>query len=212
MDGLPGGPSLKRDIIRGLFLVDMSPVVRLLIISDVILIGAMQLLAPIFALFIIDRIPGANAAVVGASATVYLIAKSVAQIPAAALLDRIKGERDDYLALVASSVVGGLVPLLYLLVTTPLELYLVQFLLGLTAAFAYPSYVAIFTRHIDREREATEWGVRFTLTDLSAAVGASLGGLVAVTAGFAAVIYGFVALNVLGTLALIPVRRAVRKR
>jgi hypothetical protein len=57
---------------------------------------------------------------------------------------------------------------MYLIVDTPLELYFVQFLSGIFTALTFPTYMAIFTRHIDKEKEGTEWGVYFTLLTLRA--------------------------------------------
>lgn len=104
----------------------------------------------------------------------------------------------------------GLVPLLYLVIHSPGQLYLAQALLGIAAAFSFPSYMAIFTRHIDRKKEGTEWGAYFTLIDLSSAATAAIGGVLASTVGFHTLIVGLVALNMLGTLLLIPVRSRMR--
>ena len=70
------------------FLKDINPVVRFLIISDTVLIGAAGLLGPIFALFIEDFIVGGNAAVAGIAAGVYLFSRSILQIPIAHFLDK----------------------------------------------------------------------------------------------------------------------------
>ena len=51
--------SLKRAIpFRQFFMSDMNPVIRFLILSDVVWEGARGLLGPIFALFIVDFIEG----------------------------------------------------------------------------------------------------------------------------------------------------------
>jgi MFS family permease len=202
----PSQEQLRQGLFSGI-----NPVIRFLTMSDVILLGAMQLVSPIFALFIVDRIPDANAAVVGAAASVYLITKSIGQIPFATLIDRIRGERDDFWFLFSGTIVISLLPLLYLIIQTPMQLYIVQFFIGVCAAMTYPPYMAIFTRHIDRKREATEWGIRFTLIDLAGAISASLGGLVAVSAGFTWLIIGFVCINMLGALILLPARRYMRR-
>lgn len=201
----------QKELHHGLF-AGINPVIRFMTMSDVVILGAMQLLAPVFALFIVEKIDGANAAVVGASAAVYLITKSIGQVPAATLLDRVRGEKDDYVVLSLGTFVFGVIPLLYLVINTPMELYVVQFLLGLSAAITYPAYMAVFTRHIDRRREATEWGIRFTLIDLAAAISASLGGLIAVMAGFETLIIGLVVLSTLGACLILPIRSHLRSR
>jgi len=122
--------------------------------------------------------------VAGLATMIYLLARSLGQLPAAFIIDKIKGENDDYTALVIGSVITSFVPLFYIFATNIPLLYLVQFIYGLSQAFTYPSWSAIFTRHIDRNREGMEWGIYTTFVDLGGATVAGLGGYVAYIFGF----------------------------
>lgn len=192
------------------FLQDINPVVRLLIISDTVLTGAAGLLGPIFALFIEDFIQGGNEAVAGLAAGIYLFTKSVFQIPIAHFIDRVRGEKDDFWLMFICTILIALIPLLYLIIHTPLQLYLVQFVLGLFAAFTFPTYMAMFTRHIDKEKEGTEWGVYFTLTDLTSAALAAFGGYLAAAQGFPTLIVAVVVLSLIGSLVLWPIKPYIK--
>ncbi len=192
------------------FLKDISPAIRFLIISDTVLVGAAGLLGPIFALFIENFIVGGNAAVAGIAAGVYLFSRSMLQIPIAHLLDKIKGEKDDFWFLFSFSILLAIIPLLYLVIQTPIQLYAVQFLLGFFTAFTYPAFMAIFTRHIDKGREGTEWGMYFTLTDLAGATLAVIGGYIATTAGFPILIITVVIISLFGALLLLPIRPYIK--
>ncbi|MBN2094032.1 MAG: MFS transporter [Candidatus Zambryskibacteria bacterium] len=132
------------------------------------------------------------------------------QVPIAAFIDRIRGEKDDFYILVIFTLLMSLIPLLYLVIHTPLQLYFVQFLMGLFTAFTFPSYMAIFTRHIDKDKEGTEWGVYFTLTDLTSAALAAIGGFIAVQAGFPILIIIMVILSIIGSLILVPIKPYLR--
>ena len=92
--------------------------------------------------------------------------------------------------------------MLYLVVSTPAQLYIVQFILGFFTAFTFPAYMAIFTHHIDKDKEGTEWGIYFTLTDVIGAAFAMVGGYVALSAGFPILIAIVVALSLVGALLL----------
>lgn len=194
------------------FLRDVNPVVRLLIISDVVVMGAAGLLGPIFALFIEDYIIGGNEAVAGIAMAVYLLTKSVLQIPIAHLIDRVRGERDDFWLMFTCMLLASLVPLLYLFIETPGGLYFTQFLLGFFTAFTFPTFMAIFTRHIDKTKEGTEWGVYFTLVDIVSAALAAVGGFLAVMYGFPALIVCVVIASVIGSLMLLPIRPYIKTR
>lgn len=194
------------------FLQDINPVVRFLILSDTVVIGAAGLLGPIFALFIEDYIIGGNEAVAGLAAGIYLFTKSILQITIAHLIDKIPGEFDDFWIMVTSSFIVALLPLLYLFIHTPFQLYLVQFLFGLCIAFTFPTFMAIFTRHIDKEKEGTEWGVYFTLTDLTSAALAATGGFLASSLGFPSLIIAVVIISVLGSSLLVFVKPYMLKK
>ncbi len=201
----------KRSIdYRGYFLLNMNPVIRFMIMADVVWRGATGFLGPIFAIFIIDRIQGGNAAVAGIAATIYLFSKSFFQLPFASIIDRIHGEKDDYWFLIVGSVLSAIIPIFYLWVHTPDMLYLIQFVYGLASAAMFPSWSAIFTRHIDEHKEGIEWGAYFTLTDLSAAGAAAIGGILAVTSGFPTLIIVSVLLNLVSCLFFIPIKSHMR--
>jgi len=203
----------KRAIkIRYYFLQDINPVIRFLILSDVILVGASGLLGPIFALFITGFIKGGNEAVAGLAAGIYLVAKSIFQIPIAYLIDKIRGEKDDFWLMFIFTAITSLIPILYLVIDTPIELYIVQFVLGVFTAFTFPTYMAIFTRHIDKQKEGTEWGVYFTLVDLVSAALAMVGGFIASTEGFRPLIITVVGLSIIGTMVLIPIKPFIKLR
>lgn len=170
------------------------------------------MLGPIFALFITDFIRGGNEAVAGLAAGIYLLTKSIFQIPIAHFIDRVRGERDDFWLLFVFTVLMGFTPLFYLVISTPFQLYIVQFVLGFFTAFTFPTYMAIFTRHVDKAKEGTEWGVYFTLTDLTAAAFAAIGGYAAITEGFPALIITVVALSFLGSLLLLRIKPYIRSR
>jgi MFS family permease len=203
----------KRSVkLKSYFLKDINPVIRFLILSDVVVVGSAGLLGPIFALFIEDFIIGSNAAVAGIAAGVYLFSRSILQIPIAHFLDRVRGEKDDFWLMFIFTLLFSVVPLLYLVINTPFQLYIIQIINGFFTAFTFPAFMAIFTRHIDKEKEGTEWGVYFTLTDIISALFAIIGGYIATFAGFPILIVIVVTLSVLGTLLLYPIKPYIKLR
>lgn len=193
------------------FLRSFNPVIRFLIISDIALVGAGGLIAPVFALFIEDFIQGGNAAVAGIAAAIYLFTKSIFQVPIAYLIDKIRGEKDDFWFLFISSIIGALMPLLYLYVNTPMSLYVVQFLYGLVISMTFPSFMTIFTKNIDQGKEGLEWGVYFTLTDLTSALLAGVGGYLATTYGFQSLFVAVAILGFIGALLIYPIKRNLKR-
>ena len=193
------------------FLKGINPTIKFLIFFDILLIGSAGMLGPVFALFIEGFIEGGDAAVAGMAMAIYLVSKSVFQIPTAVLIDKIRGEKDDYNLMVLFSLLSSFIPLFYLVINQPWQLYLVQFFLGIFTAVTFPSFMAIFTRHIDKTREGTEWGVYFTFIDLSSAALAAIGGYIAATLGFSFLIISVVVVSIIGCLFLLPIRPYLKK-
>ena len=110
------------------FQISINKVIRTLITSDLTLSAGWGFLAPIFAIFILDRIEGGDVSVVGFAVGLYWITKSIVQPFLARYLDRNHGEIDDFYFLVAGLFVAGLVPLGYLFITEPWQLYVLEFI------------------------------------------------------------------------------------
>ena len=201
----------KNDNWKNYFILrKINSVIRILTISDVLIISGFGLVAPIFAVFITDSIKGGTLEVVGIASAIYLIAKSLGQIPVAIIIDKIRGEKDDFWAMLIGSAVFSIIPLFYLIITTPMQLYLVQFIYGLSTAVTLPAWMAIFTRHIDRKHEGVEWGVYQTLVDLGGAGAASLGGFLAYRFGFAPLFVLVSIASFIGTFFLIGVYKSMK--
>jgi MFS family permease len=188
----------------------INSVIRFLTLSDIFLLGAFGLIAPVFAVFVVDGINRGTLEVVGIAEGIYLVTRSIGQIPFAAAIDKIKGEKDDFWALLVGSIIFSVIPLFYIITTEPWQLYLIQFFYGLASAATYPSWYAIFTRHIDKNHEGVEWGVYQTLIDFSMAATASLGGFIAYNYGFTQLFVVVCVLSMIGSAFILAVYKKMR--
>ena len=167
-----------------MFISFVNKVVRVLVLGDIMFFSAYGLIGPIFAVFVTNQIAGATIATAGFAATINLLVRALLQMPIARYIDRHKGEKDDFKFMVAGSTLISIVPFAYLFVTTPLHLYLAQVVLGIGGALANPGWYAIFTRHIDKGKEGTEWTLENVGVGLAAAGTAAIGGILAQYFGF----------------------------
>lgn len=166
----------------------ISPTIRFLTVSDAVLTAALGLFGPIFAVYLADKITTDNALeVIGIGTSIYLFTRSLGQVPLAYVIDKVKGELDDFYILLAGNTIFIIVPILYLFITEAWHLFAIQFAYGLGAALTFPTWNALFTRHIDKGREGIEWGVYQTTVDMAGAIAAPIGGFIAAYYGFQAV-------------------------
>ena len=197
--------------LRHYFLQEMNPIVRCLVMSDIVWRGSVGFLGPIFALFIAGFIDGGSVEVVGVATSIYLFTKSIFQIPFSTMIDKMRGEFVDFWFMFVGTVFSALLPLSYLFIHTPMQLYVIQFFCGIAAAASFPSFMGLFTKHIDKHKEGSEWGIYYTLTDLCAAGAAVIGGTMAVTFGFHMLIVVVACVGLLSAFFLLPIRLFLKK-
>ena len=167
-----------------MFISSINKIIRVLVLGDIMFFSAYGLIGPIFAVFVTNQVAGATIATAGFAATINLLVRALLQMPIARYIDRHKGEKDDFIFMVAGSTLISVVPFAYFFVSTPLHLYLAQVVLGIGGALANPGWFAIFTRHIDKNKEGTEWTLENVGVGLAAAGTAAIGGLLAQRFGF----------------------------
>ena len=197
-----------KSILRSIRYYQVNLVIKILILSDFLVWSSYQLLAPIFALFITDKIHG-SIEVVGIASAIYLITKSVCEIPVGAYIDRSKSERDDLYTALAGTFLTALVYFLYIFINSVWQLYTLQILMGVSAALAFPGWYAIFTRHVDEGKTGLEWSLYDVLLGVGMAGAAALGGFLAGAFGFN-VLFALVGLfTIFGSLLLLVIKSKI---
>ena len=190
----------------------MNRVIEFLTLSDMLMLSGWGLITPIIAVFFTEQVEGGSVALAGLASTVYFLVKSFLQIPVARFIDSRRGEWDDYWIMIIGSLIISLSAFLYIFVKVPWQVVAVQVVYGIGGALSYPSWLAIFTRHIDKSEEGFEWSLYTTATDLGAALTAGLGGLMVSFFGYNLVfaLVGIFSLG--GTAFLAGVTRSLKKR
>jgi MFS family permease len=191
--------------------IRINRVIQFLTYSDVLMLSGWGLVNPILAIFFNNQIKGGSASLAGLAVAVYLVTKSVLQMPIARYIDLEKGEGDDFWAMVIGSLMISMTAFLYTLAKLPVHVILIQIFYGVGSALSYPAWMAIFTRHTDRNQEGIQWSLYYTATDLSAALTAGLGGFLVTKIGYnnLFVIVGITSL--IGTAFLAGIARRLKR-
>jgi len=196
--------------------IPINKIVRVLISSDFFLNLGWGLLSPILALFILQKItlddPAKAAEVAGFAALAYWITKSFIEIPIGRFLDKKVGEKDDFWFMTIGLLVVAIVPLGYMLSFKPWHIYAFQVVHAVGMAMALPSWLAIFTRHIDKGKEAFEWSMETTSISMGAGIAGGLGGIVASIFGFNILFIFVSGFTLFAAILLLLVRNNVSKK
>lgn len=159
------------------------------------------IIAPMFSIFIIQRIEGADLTTVGYAVAVYWISKSILQFPVSRYLDRTKGENDDIFSIMTGIFIFGVVSLLFLFAKSKFDLFLLQGLLALGGALFIPPWYATFTRHVDKFEIGFEWSLNSGTLGVATAGAGALSGVLASKYGFNIIfIFSFIT-NIMAFLA-----------
>lgn len=168
----------------------INKVIKILILSDTALITGLGFVAPIFAIFLTEKIQGSNLEMIGYAAAIYWIIKSLVVIPFGKYLDKNHGEKDDLWFIVIGNILAALAVFGYLFSYLPWHIYILQVFYAIGMGMNVPGYTAIFTRHINKGKEAFNWSVRSAMIGIGAGIAGALGGIIANRFGFNALFIG----------------------
>lgn len=185
--------------------ISINRIIRYFILADLTFLAGWGLVDPILAIFVINKIEGATLVTVGVMAGIYWITKSVIQLPIGIYLDKTKGEKDDFYALVIGLLVASLSLFSFMAATEVIHLYFIQFIKAIGFALYIPAWLAIVSRHLDKERVAFEWALNSTSIGIAMGIaGLASGWLAGISFNMVFLLAGFLALASALILLLVP--------
>jgi MFS family permease len=190
----------------------LNKVIKYLIYSDIVFYTGWGLISPIFAIFIIENIQGGTVFVAGLAASIFWILKSILRVPIGVFLDNHKGESDDYFFMVFGLFIASLVPLGYIFSTLPWHIYVLQAIYAVGMAMSLSGWSAIFTRHMDKGRESTQWGINGSSLGIGTGIAGALGGWAVTRFGFTYVFFVVWILGLIGVILLLAIRKNILKK
>ncbi len=187
----------------------INKIIKTLISSDFLLQSGWGLIGPIFAIFLTKQIQGGNLQTVGTVAAVYWVSKSIVQPFIARSMDKNHGEKDDFIYLIIGMYVANLIPLGYIFCSQPWHIYSLEFIRGIAMACVVPAWAAIFTRHIDKGKEAFSWSMESTGLGLAAGISGAVGAWLASLFGFRIVFILVSLFGLLSSSTLLLIRHSI---
>ena len=155
---------------------------KLLILSDILIISSFGLIAPIFAIFIDGGLEGGSLVSAGLATTIFLVVKSSAQLPLSKYL--IDKEKHKTRLLVFGTYLIITVPFIYVFAEHVNTIFVAQAIYGLGTAFAYPAWFSLFVTYVNKKHKGFEYAIYSTSVGLGMALSAFLGANIAKIFGF----------------------------
>ncbi len=188
----------------------INKVIKKLIYYDFLIQFSGGLLSPIFAVFILRQIPGSSLKVIGLSTLFYWIARVTTTVPLSRFMDKTDGERDEFYFAVIGSMIVASIPLMYLLVRAPWQLYLIQFIFGLANSMAVPAWRILFIDHLDKGKTGFEWSLEDVGVGIAVGASAYFGSLIADHFGFSLVMKLVSIMSYMGTVMLLTLNKQAK--
>lgn len=159
----------------------MNRTIKYLMISDIFFLTGFGLINPILAIFFKENIIGGTIFTAGLAITLYLITKSIVQLPFSRYVD---SHKNKLKFLLIGTFLTCLVPFLYIYAKHIYWIFFAQIFWGAAEGIAYPTWLGLWSTHLDKKHESFEWSLYSTSTGIGVAIAGALGAAMAQYLGF----------------------------
>lgn len=177
----------------------MNSVVKAFIVSEIFLWSSWNAITPIFAIFAATKIPGGNTEVAAASFSTYLIVRVIFEL----ISGRYLAKSTDVQKFIMSIVGIILISLGYVgfaMTKNVSSLFLFYGVIGMGLGIASPAKNSLFSLHLDKNKEVTEWSIYDGFVFMGMAMATTIGGFVASKYGFSFLFYLVAITNLLSII------------
>lgn len=176
-----------------------NKIVEAFILSEALLWSAYNFFIPIAAIFVVNDIKGGNIEIAASAFSTYLIARVIVEVIAGRYLSG-KSDNDKLAITILGMIVLSIAYIGFSLTNTLLLLFSFYILMGIGLGIASPAKNSLFSMHLDKNKESTEWGVYDAITFIGVALATALGGFIASLYGFMPLFLLAAIINLLGTI------------
>lgn len=152
-------------------------------LSDTLIFTSFGLIEPILAIFFKEDLVGGSILMAGLASTVFLLIKCFVQLPFSRYVDA-----HDYSTRVRWLIFGSFmiaaVPFIYIFAKHIYVIFFAQVVYGIGSGLAFPTWLGLWSTHLDKGKESFEWSLYSTVTGLGTAATAAIGAALAQFIGF----------------------------
>ncbi len=161
----------------------VNPIVKAYIISESFLWSAWNFVAPIFALFVIANIQDATVQTAAIAFSIHQVSRVIFELMSGKYLSRSSNQM-KLLATILGTLSLSVAYVGLAFSMTEIMLYIFYAMAGFGLGVATPAKNALFSMHLDKNKEATEWGMADAACFICNALASIVGGFVAFQYGF----------------------------
>lgn len=186
----------------------VDPIVKAYIISEMFCWAAWNFIFPLFAVFVVGQINKGTIALAATGFSTYLISRIIFELLSGTFFAK-KAEKQKIVILLTGIATISLSYLGFSVSRDIVHIFFFYILFGAGIGIAAPVKCSLFSMHLDKNKEATEWSIADAASAMAMALASAL-------AGFIVVIYGFrilfVMAAILNILSVIPYMLTLKRR
>lgn len=188
----------------------MNRIIKFLMISDILMFTSFGLIDPVLAIFFKEDLVGGSIFTAGLASMIFLMVKSVVQLPFSRKVDSLSYKRRVHWLMLGAFLMS-ITPFMYIFATNIKHVLAIQVLYGLGGGLAYPTWLGLWSTHLDKSKESFEWSLYSTVTGIGTALTAALGAALVQYIGFNITFAIVGVFSLCGCLVLFELDRKKRK-
>jgi predicted MFS family arabinose efflux permease len=177
----------------------MNAVVKAFIVSEIFLWSSWNAIIPIFAIFAATKIPGGNTEIAASSFSAYLIVRVIFELISGKYLSK-STDAQKFAISILGIVLISLGYVGFALTENILGLFIYYGVIGMGLGIASPAKNCLFSSHLDKDKEVTEWSIYDGFVFMGMAMSAAIGGFIANRYGFTFLFYLVAVTNLLSII------------
>jgi len=177
----------------------MNAVVKAFIVSEIFLWSSWNAIIPIFAIFAATKIPGGNTEIAATSFSAYLISRVIFELISGKYLSK-SSDAQKFAISILGIVLISLGYLGFAFTKDILSIFIFYAVIGIGLGIASPAKNCLFSSHLDKDREVTEWSMYDGFVFMGMAMSAAIGGFIANRYGFTFLFYLVAITNLLSVI------------
>jgi len=174
--------------------------VKSVITSETIFWASQNLFGPIFAIFVTNEISGGNIETAATAISIYWVVRILLELFSTIFFNKPK-ESIRLLLVIIGFLICGIAQLFFIKADSMLSILIIYSFIGVGIGLASPQRNALFSSHIDKNQETTEWGAYDIIVFTGIALSTTLGGFIATQYGFKTL---FLVSGILCLVSIIP--------
>jgi MFS family permease len=160
-----------------------SSIVKAFIISEVFLWSSWFSILPLLGVFVVSSVPGGNLQLAAFGYSIYLISRVISELISGKMMSGTTDSKKIQVS-IGGLLIGALGIFGFAFSSSILILFTSFIVAGFGIGFASPPKNSLFSSHLDKNKETTEWGVYDAVVFICIALSTALGGFIATQYGF----------------------------